>query len=61
MNIAATASSVVVANQAQTMLEATNAMIKQQHSAEQAVVRMLDQAVSQPAKPATAGGVDITV
>ena len=43
------------------MLATTNAMIKQQHTAEQAVARMLDQAVSQPARPATAGGVDITV
>ncbi len=61
MNIADIAMSAVAANQAQTMLATTNAMIKQQHTAEQAVARMLDQAVSQPARPATAGGVDITV
>ncbi len=60
MSISDIALSAVVANHAQTAQAMTNAAIKQQHAAEQAIVRMLDQAIAQSSNP-SAGGVDITV
>lgn len=58
MSIADIASSAVAAHNAQTAQAMTTAMIKQQINAEQAVGRMLEQAITQTA---TTGGVDITV
>lgn len=60
MSISDIALSAVVANHAQAAQAMTNAAIKQQHTAEQAIVRMLDQAVAQSSNP-SAGGFDITV
>jgi hypothetical protein len=53
--------SAVVANHAQAAQAMTNAAIKQQHTAEQAIVRMLDEAVAQPPSSSAGGGVDIIV
>lgn len=61
MNVANIASFAVAANQAQTAQTVTTAMIKQQNAAEQAIGRMLDQAVTRSADTAARGGVDITV
>lgn len=61
MNIADIASSAVAAQNARTAQAMTTAMIKQQNSAEQAIGRMLEQAISQAANTAAAGGVDIVV
>lgn len=60
MNVANIASAAIAANHAQTAQTVTHAMIKQQNSAEQAIGRMLEQAITQT-KGASAGGVDLTV
>ena len=61
MSIAGIATSAVAANQAQTAQSMTTAMIKQQHASEEAMVRMLDQAVEKSSNTVEAGRVDITV
>jgi hypothetical protein len=59
MNVASLATSAVAAHQAQTTQAMANAMIKQQTNMEQAIGRMLEQAVVQTAS--TSAGVDIIV
>ena len=59
MSISGIAFSAVAANHAQTTQAMTNAVIRQQHAAEEAIVQVLSQAVAQAAS--TSGGVDITV
>ncbi len=61
MSISAIATSAVAANQAQTAQTMTNAMIKQQHAAEEAIVGVLDQAIDKSSNTDAAGRVDIVV
>lgn len=61
MSVAGIATSAVAVNQAQTAQSMTNAMIKQQHASEEAIVKLLDQAVDKSSNLVEAGRVDITV
>ena len=59
MNVASLATSAVAAHQAQTTQAMANAMIKQQTTMQQAIGRMLEQAIAQTSS--ISAGVDIIV